>query len=58
MIPGYVLKERKEMANNDRRKRCFRLQDRQRHVGLKKFETLKANVVWWKLKILVGEDNG
>lgn len=45
MVPGYVLKERKEMINNDRRKVCFRLEDRQRHGGMKKFKTFEAVMV-------------
>lgn len=28
MTPGYILKEKKEMTSNDRRKVCFRLAGR------------------------------
>lgn len=41
MMPGYMLKEKKKMTGNDRRKVCFRLVGRQRHGRMRKFKTLE-----------------
>lgn len=38
-MPNYMLKERKRMSTNDRKKVCFRLECRQRHRRTRKFKT-------------------
>lgn len=45
MMPGYMLKKKKEITSNDRRKVCFRLEDRQRHGGMRKFETFEEQLI-------------
>lgn len=41
MLPGYMLKERKEVTSNDRKKVCFRLEDRQRHRDVRSLKHLR-----------------
>ena len=58
MMANYMLLKERKMASNDRRKVCFRLEDRQRHRGMRKFKAQMANMVWLKFKKLIGEGNG
>ena len=45
MMPGYILKKKKEITSNDRRKACFRLEDRQRHGGTRESETFEEQLI-------------
>lgn len=45
MMSGYMLKNKKEIKSNDRRKVYFRLEDRQRHGGTREFETFEEQLI-------------